>query len=72
MDFGNKIEMLRVTREETPFPSAFPSAPPSKVRSAVETVQQAKQYEFPVAPVAPAPEKKKRSNLTLKKRSYKQ
>ena len=73
MDFGNKIEMLRVQREETPFPAMCQSSPPSKVRSAVETVQQAKQYEFPVAPgAAPAPEKKKRSNLTLKKRSYKQ
>ena len=71
MDFGNKIEMLRVVREETPFPSAFPSSPPSKVRSAVETVQQAKQYEFPVAPGA-APEKKKPLKLSAKKSSYKQ
>lgn len=71
MDFGNKIEMLRVVREETPFPSAFPSSPPSKVRSAVETVQEAKQHEFPVAPgagVAPAAaQKKKRSKPSAKK-----
>jgi hypothetical protein len=67
MDFGNKIEMLRIVREETPFPSAFPSSPPSKVRSAVETIQEAKRQEFPVAPGAGAAEKKKRSKPSVKK-----
>jgi hypothetical protein len=71
MDFGNKIEMLRVVREETPFPSAFPSAPPSKSRSEAETIQEAKRHEFPVVPdhsaAAPAPQKKKRSKPSVKK-----
>jgi hypothetical protein len=68
MDFGNKIEMLRVVREETPFPAMCQSSPPSKVRSAVETVQEAKRHEFPVAPgAAAAPEKKKRSKPSVKK-----
>jgi hypothetical protein len=72
MDFGNKIEMLRVVREETPFPAMVQSSPPSRVRSAVETVQEAKQHEFPVAPgagaAAPAAaQKKKRSKPSVKK-----
>jgi hypothetical protein len=75
MDFGNKIEMLRIVREETPFPSAFPSAPPSKSRSEAETIQEAKRMEFPVVPdhSAPAaPQKKKRSKPSAKMSSYKQ
>ena len=72
MDIGNQIEMLRIAREETPFPAAFPSAPPSKSRSEAETIQQAKREEFPVAPSASAsssaaPKKKKRSKPSVKK-----
>jgi hypothetical protein len=73
MDFGNKIEMLRIQREETPFPSAFPSAPPSKSRSEAETIQEAKRHEFPVVPDhSAAPQKKKRSKPSAKMSSYKQ
>jgi hypothetical protein len=73
MDFGNKIEMLRIVREETPFPAAYTSAPPSKSKSEAETIQEAKRMEFPVAPdrsgkavgkADSAPQKKKRSKLS--------
>lgn len=71
MDFGNKIEMLRIVREETPFPAAYTSAPPSKSKSEAETIQEAKRMEFPVVPSGKAvgaadskPQKKKRSKLS--------
>ena len=71
MDIGNKIEMLRIIRNETPFPAATPSAPPRGGVSAVETIQEAKRLEFPVMPVAAAP-KKKTSKLSAKMSSSKQ
>jgi hypothetical protein len=71
MDIGDKIEMLRVIRNETPFPAATPSAPPRGVTPATETIQQAKRLEFPVVPAAAAP-KKKTSKLSAKVSSYKQ
>jgi len=73
MDFGNKIEMLRIVREETPFPASYASAPLRKTMSEAETIQEAKRMEFPVAPdrsgkaVGAAdskPQKKKRSKLS--------
>jgi len=72
MDIGNKIEMLRVMRNETPFPAATPSAPPRGVVSATETIQEAKKLEFPVVPVSAAPQKKKTSKLSAKLTSSKQ
>lgn len=71
MDIGDKIEMLRVIRNETPFPAATPSAPPRGGVSAVQTIQEAKRLEFPVMPVA-APSKKKTSKLSAKMSSSKQ
>lgn len=50
MDIGNKIEALRVLREETPFPAAVPSAPLRMSLAAVETIKQAKASEFPTKP----------------------
>ena len=75
MDIGNKIEMLRVLRNETPFPAATPSAPPRGGVSAVQTIQEAKRLEFPVMPVAAAAAaapKKKTSKLSAKMSSSKQ
>lgn len=75
MDIGNKIEMLRMMRNETPFPAATPSAPPTKSKSEAETIQEAKRMEFPVAPDRSgkrkgeedsAPQKKKRSKVSVK------
>ena len=71
MDIGNKIEMLRVIRNETPFPAATPSAPPRGVMSATESIQEAKRLEFPVMPVE-TPQKKKISKLSAKLSSSKQ
>jgi len=64
MDIGNKIEALRVLREETPFPAAVPSAPLRMSMAAVETIKQAKALEFPVKPSGheTTVQKKKRSS----------
>lgn len=73
MDFGNRIEMLRVAREETPAVASYQSAPPSKSKSEAETIQKAKETEFPIAPDhsaaqhKQAPQKKKRSKPSVKK-----
>ena len=76
MDIGDKIEMLRIIRNETPFPAATPSAPPRGGVSAVQTIKEAKMLEFPVMPVRAAvaaeASKKKTSKLSAKMSSSKQ
>lgn len=73
-DISSEIEKLRGMREEVPAVSAVPSAPPRKLKSAVETIKEAKRSEFPVAPAdsgktkdkgvaKAAPEKKKNTKL---------
>ena len=50
MDFSQKIQLLKGLREDTPAVASFPHAPKSVFESAVETLQQAKESEFPVIP----------------------
>jgi hypothetical protein len=57
MDISNKIEALRGMREETPAVASVPSVPEKKMKSAVESIKEAKASEFPIRPVAS--EKKK-------------
>jgi hypothetical protein len=51
-DISSEIERLKGMREETPAVASVPSVPPSKskVKSAVESVKEAKMSEFPVKP----------------------
>ena len=57
MDFSAKINYLRVKREETPAIRAVPSAPVKVLKSASESLKEAKASEFPVKPIGA--EKKK-------------
>lgn len=50
MDISAKLNHLRFCRETTPAVRAVPSAPQQKSESAVESIQKAKQSEFPVKP----------------------
>lgn len=59
-DFSEHINVLKAAREETPAVAAVPSAPVKIMRSAAESIREAKMMEFPVMPVgAPAGTKKK-------------
>jgi hypothetical protein len=49
-DISSEIQKLRGMREETPAVASVPSVPPRKLKSAVETIKEAKRSEFPVAP----------------------
>lgn len=49
-DVASEIQRLKGIREETPAVAAVPSAPNKKSRSAVETIQQAKENNFPSKP----------------------
>ena len=49
-DISAEIERLKKGREETPASASVPSAPSRKLKSAVESVKEAKASEFPVAP----------------------
>jgi DNA-nicking Smr family endonuclease len=75
-DISSEIERLRGMREETPAIASVPSVPASKskMKSALETVKDAKMAEFPVKPTTEkskgkakagkaVPEKKKDSKL---------
>ena len=42
--------LLKGLREDTPAVASFPHAPDSVFQSSVETIQQAKESEFPVVP----------------------
>ena len=50
MDFSHKIQLLNALREDTPAVASVPHAPNFVFESAVETIQQAKESEFPVVP----------------------
>ena len=49
-DIAAEIQKLKGQREETPAVAAVPSAPPKKQRSAVKTIKEAVQHEFPMMP----------------------
>lgn len=49
-DIASEIQKLKGHREETPAVAAVPSAPPKKQRSAVTTIKEAVQHEFPMKP----------------------
>lgn len=51
MDIGDKIELLRVIREETPACCAVPSMPERHGKSSVESLKEAKASQFPVEPL---------------------
>ena len=50
MDISEKLDKLRVKREETPAAAAVPSCPPKKSNPTTATIKEAKKEEFPVAP----------------------
>ena len=50
MDITAKLNMLRFYRESTPAVAAVPSTPNRKVAPATESIQKAKEAEFPVRP----------------------
>jgi len=56
-DISAELNKLREVRETTPPVAAVPSAPVKVLKSAVESVKEAKKKEFPVKP-AEAPKKK--------------
>jgi hypothetical protein len=49
-DIASEIQRLKGQREETPAVASVPSAPIKKQRSAVSSIQEAKQHQFPVQP----------------------
>lgn len=49
-DIASEIQKLKGHREETPAVASVPSAPIKKSRSAVSTIKEAKQNEFPMQP----------------------
>lgn len=54
-DISSMIQKLKVHREETPAVMATPAAPPKMYKSAVKSVKEAKDCEFPLEMHAPAP-----------------
>ena len=50
-DISAEIERYKVGRAETPPIASYPTAPVKASRSAVESVKEAKESEFPVEPV---------------------
>ena len=49
-DIAAEIQRLKGVREETPLPAATPSSTSKRSKSAVSTIQEAKQHQFPVTP----------------------
>jgi len=59
-DVASEIQRLKGIREETPAVAAVPSAPPKKGRSCVQTIQEARENDFPTKPedgITAAPKK---------------
>jgi len=59
-DIAAEIQRLKGMREETPAAAATPSTVSKKSKSAVSTIQEAKQHQFPVVPdqgITAAPKK---------------